>query len=296
MNFNASLFVSTERPRPSYFTMNILRTISLAALAAALVSPLLGMNNADVIKMKQADFSESTILMAIGKEPANYDTSPDALIEMKKAGVSEVVIQKIVSVQGGGSRSSSASEESSHTSSASSSNSNWADQDFPSIAPPLINPVAGQEYFLRSSMHFDGGEYVGTNYARGVLVPINTPVKIDTIKADSISLHRIDTGDKLTIKNVEKYTLKTMTELARLLFSDVQTPLERLPDDLAGEIRRGEMRKGMTKEQVLMTRGYPPAHETPSTDGDRWVYWSSRFVKQTILFSNGRLSEGRGIN
>src|SRR5690348_959283 len=82
-------------------TMNILRSLSLATLAAALVSPLLGMNNADVIKMKQADFSESTILMAIGKEPANYDTSPDALIELKKAGVSEAVIQKIVSVQAG---------------------------------------------------------------------------------------------------------------------------------------------------------------------------------------------------
>jgi hypothetical protein len=276
--------------------MNILRTLSLAALAAAVVSPLLGMNNADVIKMKQADFSESTILMAIGKEPANYDTSPDALIEMKKAGVSETVIQKIVSVQAGENHSSAKSEDSSSSAPASSASAaKWAEQDFPSIAPPLINPVAGQEYFLRSSLHFEDGEYVGTNYSRGVLVPINTPVKIDAIKSDSISLHRIDTNDKLTVKNVEKYTLKTMAEYARLLFSDVQTPLERLPEDLAAEIRRGEMRKGMTKEQVLMTRGYPPAHETPSIDGDRWVYWSSRFVKLTIVFSNGRLSEGRGI-
>ena len=275
--------------------MNILRSLSLAALAAAVVSPLLGMNNADVIKMKQADFSESTILMAIGKEPANYDTSPDALIEMKKAGVSEAVIQKIVSVQAGD-HSSSAKVDDSASSAPASSASKWADQDFPSIAPPLINPVAGQEYFLRSSLHFEDGEYVGTNYSRGVLVPINTPVKIDTIKSDSITLHRIDTNDKLTVKNVDKYTLKSMAEYARLLFSDVQTPLERLPEDLAAEIRRGEMRKGMTKEQVLMARGYPPAHETPSIDGDRWVYWSSRFVKLTILFSNGRLSEGRGIN
>jgi hypothetical protein len=276
--------------------MNILRTLSLAAVAAAVVSPLLGMNNADVIKMKQADFSESTILMAIGKEPANYDTSPDALIEMKKAGVSETVIQKIVSVQAGENHSSAKSEDSSSSAPASSASAaKWAEQDFPSIAPPLINPVAGQEYFLRSSLHFEDGEYVGTNYSRGVLVPINTPVKIDAIKSDSISLHRIDTNDKLTIKNVDKYTLKTMAEYARRLFSDVQSPLERLPEDLAAEIRRGEMRKGMTKEQVLMTRGYPPAHETPSIDGDRWVYWSSRFVKLTIVFSNGRLSEGRGI-
>ena len=60
-------------------------------------------------------------------------------------------------------------------------------------------------------------------------------------------------------------------------------------------VRNGDMRKGMTKELVLLARGHPPAHETPSIEGDRWVYWSSRFVKLTIVFVNGRLSEGRGL-
>lgn len=45
-----------------------------------------------------------------------------------------------------------------------------------------------------------------------------------------------------------------------------------------------------------MTRGCPPAHETSSTEADRWVYWGSRFIKEvTILFTDGRLTEGRGI-
>jgi hypothetical protein len=51
----------------------------------------------------------------------------------------------------------------------------------------------------------------------------------------------------------------------------------------------------MTKEQVLMARGYPPAHETPSLDLDTWKYWSSRFVTQTIAFERGILAAGRGI-
>ena len=33
-------------------------------------------------------------------------------------------------------------------------------------------------------------------------------------------------------------------------------------------IKNGVLRFGMTKEQVLMSRGYPPAHETPSLDFD----------------------------
>jgi hypothetical protein len=44
-----------------------------------------------------------------------------------------------------------------------------------------------------------------------------------------------------------------------------------------------------------MARGYPPAHETPSLDGDRWIYWSSRFANHPITFVNGRLAGGRGV-
>jgi len=277
--------------------MKFPRFAILAALAAVIAAPLSAMTNSDVIKMKQAELSEETILLAIAKEPANYDTSPDGLIELKKAGLSETVIQTIVKTQSGGSRAAARpdspppppSEPAPHR-------TNFSDQDFPSIAPPFVETVAGQEYFLRSSLHFDDGEYAGTNYARGQLVPINTPVKIDTIKSNSISLHRVDTGDKLEVKNVEKYTRKSMIEVARLLFAAEQTPLDRLPTELADAIRRGELRKGMTKEQVLFTRGYPPAHETPSSESDRWVYWSSRFVKHTLVFSNNRLVDGRGID
>jgi hypothetical protein len=266
--------------------MKLFRSIWLVVLASLVSGPVHAMNNADVIKMHEAQLSEETIVMAIGSEPADYDTSPDALIELKKAGIPEGVIQKIVAVSRG---------EVGPAESSGSSGSGFANMDFPSIAPPLVSPSEDGEYFLRSTLYFEGGEYVGTNYARGVAVPINTPVKIDVIKGNSIKFHRIDTGDKLEIKNVEKYTQKSITELASLIFSAEQTPLERLPEEVASAIRSGTMRKGMTKEQVLMARGYPPVHETPSIDSDRWVYWSSRFVKLTIVFNNDRLIEGRGI-
>jgi hypothetical protein len=272
--------------------MKLFRIICGFVLAGAVLGPLRAMNNADVIKMHKAELSERTILMAIGNEPADYDTSPDGLIDLKKAGLSETVIQKIVAAARGETAPAEPSESPAPVAPAGPS---FASQDFPSIAPPMISPAAGKEYFLRSTLYFEDGEYVGTNYARGTLVPINTPVKIDVIKGDSITAHRIDTGEKLEIKNVDKYTKKSITELASLIFAAEQTPLDRLPDELASAIRSGVMRKGMTKEQVLMTRGYPPAHETPSVDIDRWVYWSSRFVKLTVVFTNGRLSEGRGI-
>ena len=51
----------------------------------------------------------------------------------------------------------------------------------------------------------------------------------------------------------------------------------------------------MTREQVVMARGFPPGHKTPSLDADIWTYWTSRHGSQTIVFTNGVLSKGRGV-
>ncbi len=159
----------------------------------------------------------------------------------------------------------------------------------------MVVPEVGGTYFTRFSLHQEEGNYPTTNYARGPLVPINTSVKVVSMKGDKMLLQRLDTNEKLEVKNVAKFTGKTMVQFAGMMLSSQPTPLDRWPKDLAAAIRAGELHRGMTKEQVLMARGYPPAHETSSTESDRWVYWSSRFVKQTIVFHDGRLMEGRDL-
>lgn len=278
--------------------MQIPRLVPIATLALACVTSAFALNNADVIRMKKANLSDEIILLSINKEPADYDTSVDALIALKEAGISEPLIQKMMAAQKhdptepAPAAPAAAPAVPAATITAPPA---WANQEFPSIAPPVISPVAGKDYFLRSTIHVEDGKYSGTNYARGAVVPINTPVRLESVGGKDFKIKRLDTGESIKVENVDKYTRKTTPELAALLLSDRKTALESLPSDLADFIRTGDMRRGMTKEQVLMARGYPPAHETSSIDLDRWVYWSSRFVKQTIVFTNGRLTEGRGI-
>jgi hypothetical protein len=278
-------------------------SLVLAACITAHVS-LFGMNNADLIKMKKADLSDDTLLLSIDKQPADYDTSPEGLIELKKAGISEAVIKKIVALNNSkpaapasssGSSSEAKSADSASASDSISTGTDYGATDLPVIAPAFVQPAAGQDYFTRFTFHVEKSTYVTTNYSRGDIVPINTPVKLVSLSGSKIVLKRIDTGAELKVDNVEKYSKKSVAEVARLMLAAEKTPIEKLPTELANDIRQGEMRRGMTKELVLMARGYPPAHETPSLDGDRWVFWSSRFVKQTIVFRNGRLVEGRNL-
>ncbi len=278
-----------------------------------------GMDNADLIKLKKADFSDETIIHTIDKETPDYDTSPSALVALKNAGVSEAVINHVLTRQGNApaveapppAAASAASfpapvDNSSPAVAAGTPSSapvavagpvepNLFNIESPSIAPPLEEVVSDHDYFTRFSFREEGSTYLTTNYARGTLIPINTPVHVTAISKRKIALKRLDNGEPIYIDNVEKYSRKTTAQFASVLLSSAKTPIERLAPPLSSAIAAGELRKGMTKEQALMARGYPPAHETPSTDDDRWKYWSSRFVTQTIVFTNGRLTEGREI-
>lgn len=82
---------------------NTMRNLILALLLAA---PLAGaaapMTNEDVIKMAKGGLAEATILQAIDAAEAGFDTSPDGLIKLKQGGVTDKVIQHLMTRQSGG--------------------------------------------------------------------------------------------------------------------------------------------------------------------------------------------------
>jgi hypothetical protein len=58
--------------------------------------PTKPLTNGDVIKMTKSGLAESTILAVIRANRSNFDASPDALIALKSAGVSQNVISEVV--------------------------------------------------------------------------------------------------------------------------------------------------------------------------------------------------------
>ena len=73
----------------------------LLALAFALGMPFAAnaapMTNDDVIKLVRGGLGESTVIQAIDASAPAFDTSPDGLIRLKQGGVSDTVIQRILS-------------------------------------------------------------------------------------------------------------------------------------------------------------------------------------------------------
>jgi hypothetical protein len=57
------------------------------------------MTNADVIEMVKAELPENTIVLAIQQSEPNFDTSTKALIELKKQGVSQKILEAMLQPQ-----------------------------------------------------------------------------------------------------------------------------------------------------------------------------------------------------
>lgn len=162
------------------------------------------------------------------------------------------------------------------------------------ILPKMVAVEEGKQYYTRYNFKSEKNKHRTTNYWRGEITPINTKVTLKSLSKKKIVLD-VD-GKKITLSNVKKHTKKDTQQIASELLSPTKLPLNKLPKKFANDIKRGVLRLGMTKDQVLMTRGYPPQHRTPSTEDDLWVYWNSRFVIQSLAFTNGKLTQARGVN
>ncbi len=164
---------------------------------------------------------------------------------------------------------------------------------FASIKNEVV-PVAGKEYYIRHTFMYEKGTHNATNYWRGMLVPINTRAYLIS-RGEKSMLLRLSSGETVKIENTPHFTRRDMTAIAKRMLSREPVALEQFDKSTVAAIKNGVMKFGMSKEQVIMARGYPPGHETPSLDLDTWKYWSSRLVTQSIVFENGMLVRGRGI-
>ncbi len=82
-----------NKKRLNWLILACVLLLSIPAVAYQDKKPLI---NEDVIKMTKAGLPESTIVLTIQKSSNKFDTSPDALIALKEAGVTQKVLDAIL--------------------------------------------------------------------------------------------------------------------------------------------------------------------------------------------------------
>lgn len=255
------------------------------------------MTNEDVIRLvDEAGFTSQTLLLLINNQETDFDVTADALAELAQAGVPEDVIKTMILASA---RQAPAGAPAGNTVASTSPAPRPAPEPDPveaaDLQPPEVDPVPGRTYYLRYSMRYEGADWPTTNYARGTLAPINSAVELVSLGDERMTIRFLASGDELIVVNVERFSRRTLNEIARKMLSPEKIAIERLDDRTAQAIKRGEVRAGMTRDEVLMARGYPPGHRTPSLSNSEWTYWRSRFGKSLVTFRGDEVASTRGF-
>ena len=149
--------------------------------------------------------------------------------------------------------------------------------------PAVTRPVANPLRYLCCNLHYDGREITDINYLRGKVLPFGSRVHILGVAKDRVEFEAPG-QPAITLVLQHGVGRITMDEyVARIfLLDDPYARLPRLPPDAEQaraidrarrRIEEGTVTVGMTRAEVLMAIGYPPADHTPSLDAATWRYW-----------------------
>jgi hypothetical protein len=166
--------------------------------------------------------------------------------------------------------------------------------------PTVPSPLTGQSRYLCCNMHYDKTEITDVNYLQGANVPLGTQVQILEVKKNSVKFQPAG-HPALTLSFRHGRKMMTFEQYLDRIFltEDPRAKLPKPPRDrkqaaavekVRKAIEEGVIEPGMTKEQVLMAVGYPPAHRTPSLESSVWTYWTNRWSTYQVYFDGDRVS------
>jgi len=147
--------------------------------------------------------------------------------------------------------------------------------------------------FLCCNMRTTGDWISDINYndSGQKLVPLGSPTKVTGYGRHRV-LVTID-GKRQAIGNDYSRDLGLEAFAKRYIVTeDPKAKLATYPAKLREAIQAGRINRGMTRDQVLMSIGYPISSETPRLDATTWRYWVSSFSEFQVVFDDvGRVKE-----
>ncbi|GAB3549638.1 hypothetical protein GCM10027343_31730 [Noviherbaspirillum agri] len=164
------------------------------------------------------------------------------------------------------------------------------------LAAALAAQVHAQpisEGFLCCNMRTDGSWISDINYAEAGkrMIPVGTPVKGADYGRFRVYVEL--EGDTQAIGNDYSRDLSMDAFAQRyIVATDPKAKIAGYPEKVREAIKTARVRPGMTREQVIMSVGYPVSSENPNLDAKVWRFWLSSFAEFQVMFDDaGRVKE-----
>lgn len=146
--------------------------------------------------------------------------------------------------------------------------------------------------YTTRNMHYNIGRHAvalveSTNYQVGMLIPVNSKVKLVGVNSKVIEF--LYKNVLISLKNIPKYSGVDINTIAEQYFSAKKVDLSKFSQAEQKAIKTATLVKGMSKDAVLVSLGTPPAHRTSDLTMDTWTYWKNRWTTFTVSFKNKKV-------
>jgi len=170
----------------------------------------------------------------------------------------------------------------------------WGGCRSTAIDPYMVLQIpADQKLYTAYNIWYERDVISSVNYQVGAILPFGSEVQIVRVTEKDLVFQPVGMERQFTLRYYQKYGVEPMEAFLKktVTTADATTQCLDIPEDTLQKMRTGIVAPGMTKAQVLKTCGYPPAHRTPSTDLDSWIYWRNRWATGRVFFKDGKVVE-----
>jgi hypothetical protein len=148
------------------------------------------------------------------------------------------------------------------------------------------------EGFICCNLHYEDDWISDSNYADLPMIPAGTTAKVT--RYGRHRAHADIAGKPMRLGHDYGRGRETLQQwTAKMIVAeDPKLKIETYPQAIQEAIKQGRLSVGMTKEQVIISVGYPMTSENYSLDATVWRMWMSSFRKYQVMWGpDGRVKE-----
>lgn len=141
------------------------------------------------------------------------------------------------------------------------------------------------------NLHYENDWISDANWSSMPMIPAGASIKVIDYGRYRINVE-ID-GRKMRL-GLDYGRQQPLDAWARkiVVSEDPRRRIAAWPSAVRDAVRAGKVAIGMSKEQVLVSLGYPPLHQTPSLDAPQWKYWHTSLGSFLVVWDNaGRVGD-----
>jgi len=155
------------------------------------------------------------------------------------------------------------------------------------LPPPVLQSYQSRTLYTCCNLHYEtGGDVYDANYYDGTMIPLGSPAKVESAGRNTVTF--LAGGTMVRLQQAYTREQQSFQQFLDTLLvpEDPKLKAAQFPRAVQAAIKDGRVEKGMTREQVLMSLGYPPAHRTPSLNAPTWTYWYNHWVTYQVVFDD----------